>query len=392
MFDYMAKILISLIGDQTAPNIFMMRDERFRSIDRHVFITTEKMEALGRLAHLLDATDLQQANYQKLLVSADDFTDILDKMAELNLSPDDEYFLNLTSGTKIMSLALFHFFTEGNYRVRIFYLPFQKNEYRQFFPLHDREIVELSHRINLEDYLTVYGIAWEPDLPAWPASDALTERLLAIYTRESRANQKRAFLLLKNLREIYDRGMEPEAIHVQEINGLAPWLQEINFPIGGNGRLTPAQTRFLMGGWLEQWAAGVIRTQLQLPDEAVGLGVKIRPQRLDLEGFGRNEFDVMFLHRNTLYILECKTGLGYANRSDGLPVDFDQALYRLAALRMEFGMNVRTALLTPDIRLRRKAKLKPVAAARAQLLKVTVIDRHELLQGPAHWIPQLVNG
>lgn len=393
MFDNMAKILISLIGDQTAPNLFLIRDERFRSIDRHVFITTEKMESRRRLTHLLAATGIPESNYQKVLVSADDFEEIRQKMAALELSREHEYFLNLTSGTKIMSLGLYHYFTQQGYRVRIFYLPFRQNAYRQFFPLDQQETVALSYQISLEEYLTSYGIQREAEPELWMGPPNLTERLLKGFISEAPSGEVPPWEWANRIRPAYNRGKGEEAIYLKDISGLESWLQEIGFLPEEEGKLSPAQTRYLIGGWLEQWAARMIQEQLQLPKAAVGLGVKIRPQRLDLEGFGRNEFDVMFIYRNTLYLLECKTGLGRQVRKKEPPELFDPALYQLAALRMEFGMNVYTGLLTPDKRLRqtrREWKWTPVAATRAELLKVNIIDRYELLQGPEHWVRQLV--
>ncbi|MCB0624339.1 MAG: hypothetical protein KDC43_10605, partial [Saprospiraceae bacterium] len=56
----MAKVLVSLIGDQTAPNIFVIRDERFRDVDRHLFISTEQMQRKGRVAQIRQALDLPE--------------------------------------------------------------------------------------------------------------------------------------------------------------------------------------------------------------------------------------------------------------------------------------------------------------------------------------------
>lgn len=393
MFGTMAKILISLIGDQTAPNIFMIRDERFRSIDRHVFVTTERMEAIGRSDHLLTATGIPESNYLKVLVSADDFEEIQQKMAGLNLSREDEYFLNLTSGTKIMSLGMFHFFSRNAYRVRVFYLPFGKNAYRQFFPVREQREFELSYNIGLTEYLTIYGIRQEPKPELWTGPPALTDQLIGAFTSDPPKGTPAPWDWANDLRKLYNQGKGKRDIDPSGHEGMEDWLSGLGFPQEGEEqRLSPPQMRYFIGGWLEQWSARMIREQLALPDSALGLGVKIRPRRLDQEGFGRNEFDVMFIYRNTLHILECKTSLGSTYRSSELPPFFDQALYRLAALRREFGMNVRTALLTPDKRLRQsKSKLKPVAAARAQLLHVAIIDRYELLRGPEHWVNKLVD-
>jgi hypothetical protein len=384
MFGSMANILVSLIGDQTAPNIFIIKDERFRHIDRHVFITTEQMEARGRLDHLLAATGIPESNYQKVLVSAEDIEHVRGQLNALSLDPQDRYYLNLTSGTKVMSIGLFHYFMQSGLDVQIFYLPFRKNAYRQLFPDQASGAYELSYRIDLNEYLISYGIQKEENQESnWLGPPALTQRLLDGYLKGALIQGQSIWHWAGAIRKKFNAKdavkLSNDETAVLEVLGLNPKNTAERF----------AQLRYFIGGWLEQWALDQIRTELDLPEAASALGLKIRPQRIRMDRHGDNEFDVMFIYRNTLFLLECKTGLGGEyQRARRL---FDQSLYRLAALRLEFGMNVYTGLLNLGTEFRdRKGRIKPAFRSRAELLKVQIIDRVDLQKGSAYWVGKLV--
>jgi hypothetical protein len=388
----MAKILISLVGDQTAPNLFIIRDERFRDIDRYIFVTTVEMEERRRLDHLLAAAGIPPERYVRALVTADDMQAIFREMDALRLDPADEYFLNLTSGTKIMSVGLFAYFTQGHFNVRIFYVPVRKNAYRQIYPETGAEERALSYRIGLEEYLTSYGIRIEPEgaESRLRIPPAFTLQVFGHFLDEDRlfTNRQQPFRYFANaLRDRFNRA-QGEFIDWADIPGLGDFLAEIGFPFSRAGCLDAREARFLTGGWLEEWVSDNIRSRLNLNDEAVGVSVRIQPSSLPGK-FGKNEFDVMFIYRNALYVVECKTGLGKGYRE--VKSVFEQSLYRLAALRADFGMNVHTCLLTlsDSLRDRRKGALRDTFAHRARLLNITLIDRKEILRGDG-WVDLLI--
>lgn len=81
-----------------------------------------------------------------------------------------------------------------------------------------------------------------------------------------------------------------------------------------------------------------------------------------------NEFDVLFVFRNTLYVVECKTTSAVKNDN------FNNWVYKVAALRRYFMLSVQPVICTMSL-------LTPVNKERARLMGIHVIDRNDYLSG-----------
>lgn len=70
---------------------------------------------------------------------------------------DAEFVVNLTGGTKIMSIAAYEFFKD--YSSKMIYVPIPKNEFIVPFPKkRPGEPVKLDLRLSVIEYLTAYGL------------------------------------------------------------------------------------------------------------------------------------------------------------------------------------------------------------------------------------------
>jgi vacuolar-type H+-ATPase subunit F/Vma7 len=98
------KILISLISEHLLPNVLLIK-EMAGKWDKLVFITTERMGQLSMISHLCNALKIDKKDVQIVVVSEDDLPDAREKLDKCNFSKDDQYIINLTCGTKIMSIA-----------------------------------------------------------------------------------------------------------------------------------------------------------------------------------------------------------------------------------------------------------------------------------------------
>lgn len=351
----MTNILISLVGDQTAPNVFLIKDAAFQHIDRYLFVTTPRMEAKGKLQQLLAATKIAKEAYQKIIASADSILDIHQKLDALELEQAGRrYALNLTGGTKVMSIALFAYFSRPSFHTEIYYLPVGKNSYQQIFPFPATAEKKLSYQSDLITYLTSYGFAVKEsgDLhsPVYPKD--ITAKTLDVFLRSEDAFRKMA----NELRRIYNarRKMDRELlIQMEEIGGeTASFIQTLGLPLRSPDRLYAEEIAYLIGGWLEEWAYAGIQSYFSLSEAEIGVGVKTQEERSE----NSNEFDLLFIKNNTLHVLECKSGLG--NRREIWPL-YKSAVFRLVALRQKFGMNVHAGFLTLSDKLRdRKGRKK----------------------------------
>lgn len=358
----MKSVLVSLVGDQTVPNVFLILDDAFRGVDEYLFLTTPLMEERERLPHILRATGLPEGRCRVLQVAADELSDIYGKLDALRLPGEGvRYYVNLTSGTKLMSIALFDYFARGAYAScsSIFYIPIGRNAYVQVQKEGRPLIRELTYRISVWEYLASYGIelAEARKRPYQPSgySLALMPKMQALRTEPAFAKA------LHGLRQAYNRNRDKgEAMSLEIGPELSALLEQLDYPLGDKASLSAADARYLTGGWLEEWAYHKVQSALSLPDSALALNALVtRSNRQG--GQVSNECDLLFTHNNTLYVLECKTGLG--KRGSKL---FDEAVYKLATLRGEFGQRVPALLLTLD-------GLKPSYQQRAALHRIELL-------------------
>lgn len=380
----MANLLISLVGDQTVPNTFLIRDPAFGMIGQYIFVTTPLMEERRRLEHTLASTGIPAGSFRKISVEADNLSDIKRKLDSLQLpEKGNHYYVNLTSGTKVMSIALYHYFTQPAYApcCSIFYVPIGRNAYLQVYPEGQRREAAISYRITLEEYLAGYGIKME----TWKGAGHLhrppeyTASVLPHFLEAMDSGRPFA-LMMKGLRDSYRQVQQKEEVELPVSRELGAFLQKISYPLPENGRLNKAAAEYLTGGWLEEWAYARVKETLGLPEAAIRYGVRVA--RANAGGHPvPNECDLLFTFNNTLYIAECKSGLGFNARKL-----FEESVYKLAALRNEFGQRVEAFFLTLTNLRGRKGSLKTVFLHRAQLHRVALFDRKGVVMELEGWL------
>lgn len=116
----MANIIISLVSDQTIQNVIFIKSQP--PADRYVFITTAHMERSGqsRSEWIEKAAGISA---ERIVVIEDDLLDIEQRLSEgLQAGPEDQITVNLTGGTKIMSIGVYNYCQKLTYR-KIYYIP-----------------------------------------------------------------------------------------------------------------------------------------------------------------------------------------------------------------------------------------------------------------------------
>ncbi len=377
-------VLISLVGDQAVPNVFLIRDQAFRQAGEYIFVTTPLMEERQRLQHILASTGIPAEKYRCLCVEADMLPDIRRKLDGLQLPKEGcHYYVNLTSGTKLMSIALYEYFTQPAYRhcSSIFYIPIGRNAYLQVYPEARRKATELSYRISLTEYLTSYGIHILEGKGAEQLACPLPYTQQVFHAFLNAIGHNRRFVpMMKELRNTYNRNQQRAELDIRPGPELQAFLQQLDFPLSPGGRLDKARTEYLIGGWLEEWAFGQLQHQYQLPPAAIAQGVKVSRTNAHGEAV-TNECDVLFTYNNTLYLVECKAGLGRNPKKL-----FEDAVYKLNTLRMEFGQRVEALLFTLSNLSDKQGRLKKDYRNRAALHGIELYDRSRLEELAGSWL------
>ncbi len=355
------RILITLVGEQTIPNVIFIREHP--DVDRRQFISTREMErqnksrAIALAAGVGDAEDV-------ILVDDDSMTDIQVRLERCGFDPDDHFVVNLTGGTKLMSIGAYAFFSGR--RSDMYYLPGGRNLVRRVHPPAGAgagEEIAITSRLSVGEYLTAHDIRI---VHQRASSDFLMKDVEWLDGHFHASAEGRYLRHAGALYELRERSRKPW-VHIHNVDGLPEYLHEIRFPVR-NDELSRDQVQFLIGGWFEEWIFHLFRQRLGLSPADLVPGITIRRNKAE------NEFDVMLTIDNRLVVIECKTWV-HAN-------DFRllrDAMYKLAALKRDYGLFVTAMICTLSDFSEMTAEKRQEIEDRSRALNVNVYDRSALL-------------
>ncbi len=356
----MSKTLISLISDQTIPNLLLIRE--FPEVENHVFITTPEMEAKKKSDHLQNAANLADTKINKLIVQADSLLDVEEKLGKANLTEQNQYIINLTGGTKLMSIGLYNFFRNSKLMCDMYYIDIRKHTYRKVFPVVKKKEKQFKGNLGLQEYLTGYGLGIKNsnqinDLTCEPE---VTSSFYKKYLSFSDFDLS----LLSALRANRKRKLQLDATEATMLK------KRWGITLSNEGFIDKSEIHFLTGEWFEEYVYSWIKSYLNLKDEQIGTGVSITRKEVE------NEFDVLFYHNHTLSVIECKTGLWNSTANRNILGD---TLYKLDALRSDFGLRVKPYIFTLAERGDEKYNIREHHEERAKWMGVEIVDRSILL-------------
>ena len=292
----MSKTIVSILSDHLLPNFLFIKEMEGLYSDL-LFVSTPQMEMQEKAMHLEVALGRKEGSVRRIVVANDNYKDILDTLRAEQLSDSVEYIVNITGGTKTMSLAVHEYFCQFN--ASFVYVPIGKNSYYDFST---DQTHSLDYRVSLNEYFTLYGLAYDYD------NDLIcdAQRPFNLFNEQKMSN----FYLTEELRFAHK----------------AP---------------RPELRRYLGGEWFEEYVYLRIKRDFKLRDEDIAKSVKIC--RLSSTS-NDNELDVVFVQDNALYVIECKVSMtGYGKEPKSV---VDEYLYKLAAISKDFGLRVNSYIFT----------------------------------------------
>jgi hypothetical protein len=322
----MRNILVSIISEHLIPN-FQLFQHLKDKIDEHLLITTTQMEQSGVTNNFINLVEKENYPVNVIVTDAWDFENILSELNKIcEVNSDNKYFVNLTGGTKMVSLAVFHFFRPLN--AKMYYVAIGANSCQLIYP-EQKDQEKFRHQLTLKQYLGLYGYDIEYNNTLYKSVKFTKHLFKDIQDRDYNAMANTT--IRSALKDRYCRNM--------------------------------ADLTYYQGLWFEEYIFQMIKEKLQLNEEQLALGVKVRKYKS--EGSSDNEFDVMFIKNNRLYAIECKSSLGgKSERIDNL----EKYLYKLAAAVKNFGLQV-TPILAGVGKIDDTQKIKD----RAGILRITTI-------------------
>ncbi len=366
----MSHIHVCLVSEQTIPNILGI--QHFCP-DNILFITTAKMEKLNKTEHILNTLTHLNHDYSKcherIEVQEDSLLDCKKKL-DLWISGKEssDFILNLTGGTKIMSIAAYEYFKD--YGSTMIYIPVGNNSFITPFPKKNTNNgTPLIMRLGVTDYLAAYGLKVVNAKKIEPGQKLAHER--SVLTGWIVKNYDAVKPLLERLSEKLrkyrddDKGYQLTTSYKPKSHEEEILLEMMGFGLTSEGyakHLSKAEIIYLTGGWLEEFCFLELVKRKGRGIDDISMGI------IAVNAKGRkNEFDVMFTKDNALYTVECKS----LDQNDDKKTD---ALYKIAALQKEFGLRVESFFVSTSPHILKDGKLKLAVQARAEQFKTTVIS------------------
>ena len=366
----MTKTLVNIIDPADPLPAYLFVKERYVEGDRLLFVATHGEGSLiAPLARLLQV-DPRRVERVVLSREADGYTyERICRRLRSALRKEEHYEVNLAGGSRYMALAVQHTFE--SFDADCFYTQTRENLivgtiFDNSIYDNDDTFYPIRHRMTIGEYLQLHGLNHDlfraGHTPLRSAS--YTDQFFDLFVRNRLTDDDHATLgILRDHYRSYRGDLDIESLsrsghaHHPAARFLGQLLRHIGFVPQHAGRLTHAEVEYLTGGWFEEWTYHQIR-RLVHPDEAA-IGVHIARPNTDHE----NELDVVFILRNRLYVVECKTGV----QSDHL---FNEIVYKACALRQAL-LGTATQSFLFSLKRDRDSHLNQVA----DMMGVTFCDR-----------------
>ncbi|MCS6795324.1 MAG: DUF1887 family CARF protein [Raineya sp.] len=318
------------ISDQTVQNVQFVK-EFADKIEHYWFVTTEKMEKKGCSDWICKTLQLKENLITKILVDEFSLPDIQEKLQTHYQESSQNYLVNITGGTKLMSLAIHEFF-KIKPNATIYYLTGEDN---QILTLSQNGKKTLQSRLSLEEYLNSYGIILrETSQRTAVYSFELAQRIYQEFLKREPAHIQ----CLQELRDyIQEKNKKAKEVIVETIQGLRSFLDSVDFPYD-NYKIFRKDADYLTGKWLEEYAYHCIKQQLKLSDKEIAMGLYLQKKGIENT---ENDFDVMYVFQNKLFVVECKT----SHKVDGKN-KLTEYIYKLDSLQKELGLFARSFIYT----------------------------------------------
>ncbi|WP_298360798.1 Card1-like endonuclease domain-containing protein [Runella sp.] len=353
----MAQYLVSIVGRQTLPNILPIK-EYAGLINQHIFISTSKVSE--ELSWIKTVCAIGKDDFFNLEIDEDDIGQIVANLTALSaiFTQEDEFYINLTGGTKIMALGTFQFFSQSPFKVKMFYLNMGSNVLRQVYPPIDASLRDepLLYRINVADFLGSYGATITNSSSIFKMTKS--KEYTALFFEYEWSKEP----IIRKIREeryniIFDR---IDAVYRRE---LRAFLSKIDFSLTFEDRITKEEIQYLTGGWWEEYCFYFIKEKIGIQEPFIAKGL--------VNNKTNNELDVAFVKDNVLHVLECKTTI--FNKED-----FEDYVYKLAAIKDNkngFGISVKAYLFTNLIKRDQQANtIDETFQRRASAFNITLVD------------------
>lgn len=346
-------ILVNLVSEQTIPNVqfikwYFSKNEKNLKV---LFVSTEKMEAQKKSSSIENALESLEKFIEFGIITIESNDLLLANKTFSNYFENNKYknvIVNITGGTKLMSLSAFEFFKNFP-NAEIFYQPIGE-PLQKLVP--KQEKFDMSELLNLKEYLKANGISfnytnyclkdWEYNKNVYELHIKNNREIIAKMVQFQNGSWFKNIYKRKetlDFTEIDYSKFEGCGLLKSDKEQICELLGKLEFDIH---KIRNDEFRYATGAWFEEYVYQKICNEYQnVEKENVALNVKIK------KGNDENELDVIYLDKeNRLHVIECKS---FVDGKEGSKV-LNDAIYKLQAIvKSKFGLYIKQHLYTKSI-------------------------------------------
>lgn len=361
---------VIIVSEQATPNVLAVMDKTIRPEEVILCVTDdmhEKSEILKRYfaRHQIRCREVK-------LGSAYDFAALQEKFLELATELEakaSEVGVNLTGGTKLMTIAAQQFFWEN---FTCFYIAPEQNSIL-YISEEDAPEYPIAGQLKIDDFFAIHGyrVISSEQKQVSRETEQLCRELITGYSRYGEALRTLNFLAGEAKQTLSVRNNIPEKswtlLELFQDYGAIHYYDDRKVQFADE-----ESRRFCQGFWLEEWVGCALKelnNRVKLQDYASSIVI-------ESEKGTPNEIDAAFLYNNRLYLIECKTANLEAEDKSAPP------LYKLDSLHNLPGIFTQKVLVS-------YLPLDSHGKKRAEELKIKVIEKDKLLGLPTFLEKQL---
>ncbi|MGY0615619.1 Card1-like endonuclease domain-containing protein [Vibrio sp. FJH11] len=325
-------IQIAVLTENSVPIVTPLLDEQIKCVQLVLLAPLNTQKQLPSIERFLSGKGIAVS----IIHLESDLNCIEEHLAHYS-SPDTSVAINLTEGRKGLCCQLLLW--AQRHGKPTFWLNTHTDRLRFVLPV-DHPPLEIEDQLNIPDFLALKGMQVSQARRSLPGPPCLSE--LALYWAQQNDRRLLAFRALNRLASHACSSQITPQITSREAN--TPWFQEtINDVLkrglaqkqpDGRIKFVDHDVRsFCQGIWLEYACFEYMmqlkenRTDVQDVAHSVIISRVQRGQHI------KNEFDVMAIINNRLFVIECKTGSNMSTDARQL------ALYRLDSISGMLGNN-----------------------------------------------------
>ncbi len=335
---------VCLVSGQALPNLIPLLDPAFAVEQAVLVVSNTQMKAGASALERVLTTHGRTVQIEDLGNDCD-FMVMRQRFRELS-SRYSRALLNVTGGKKTMTLAAFEAFNQGSHA--IYYI--EQNNAVQW--LRDEGPSKLNDCLGLNDIAEAHGFSISDSRQELPAP---YRRLAEFLFEDYQTNHPHKVAELVHLLQFQGRGIkerkvgwcnEREPKLAWQRNGLKRLMERcLSCHLGrkdlhGAWWVDARMGAFLRGAWFEIFLRQRVESlSHRYPIRDLRQGMVFSVGGIEKDIGPENEFDVVFVNRNQLFLIECK-----AHRNRG--IDINPFIYKLDSIKSRFGgLTVHAALV-----------------------------------------------